>query len=281
MAIIITGGTGMLGRTLSRRLAAQQPVSLGSKDLDIGDAQSCDAVLARHRPQLVLHCAAMTAVDRCEGEREAAFRVNALGAANIAAACARHGARLVAFSTDYVFAGDLPRPYREDDAPGARTVYGASKLAGEQAVRELCPDHLIVRVAWLYGPGGPSFIHTMLRLGTQDGPPLKFVDDQIGNPTSTDAVADALMPLLQADETGIMHMSCEGEVTWYRLALELFALRGFTRQVIPCTTAQFPRPAPRPANSRLEKGALLLQGRPSMMDWRAALHRFIKDYPHG
>jgi dTDP-4-dehydrorhamnose reductase len=281
MGILVTGGTGMLGRTVCRRLGSQEAISLGSRDLDITDAAACDAVLARHRPRVVLHCAAMTAVDRCESERERAFAVNAHGSANLAQACVRHQARLVAISTDYVFAGTLDRPYREDDEAGPRTVYGASKWAGEQAIRAQCPDHLIARVAWLYGPGGPSFLHTMLRLGAQQGPALTIVDDQIGNPTTTDAVADALLPLLDSPIRGTVHMSCEGEASWFAFAQAIFSRRGITRPVHPCTTTAFPRPAPRPANSRLEKRALRDHGQPPMMGWQDALDRFLKEHPDG
>ncbi len=281
MAIIITGGAGMLGRTLSRRLAGRSPLALGARDLDVGDAQACDQALARHRPRVVVHCAAMTAVDRCESEQDAAFRVNAVGSANIAAACARHGARLVAISTDYVFPGTLPRPYHEWDETGPRSIYGQSKLAGEQAIRSHCPDHLIVRIAWLYGQGGPSFLHTMLELGAASGPPLTVVEDQIGNPTSADAVADALLPLLESALVGTVHLSCEGEVSWFGFAQAIFAQAGLTRGVVPCSSAAYPRPAPRPANSRLEKRFLRLHRRPPMADWQTALARFLKEFPHG
>jgi len=281
MGIIITGGSGMLGRTLARRLASRSPLALSSRELDVGDAQACDDLIARARPAVVVHCAAMTAVDRCESERDAAFRVNAMGAANIAAACARHHARLVAISTDYVFPGTLERPYHEWDDTGARSVYGQSKLAGEQAIRAHCPDHLIARVAWLYGAGGPSFLHTMLTLGAASGPPLTVVDDQIGNPTSTDAVADALLPLLESAAVGTVHLTCEGEVSWYGFAQAIFALRGLPRTVNPCSSAAYPRPAPRPANSRLEKRVLRLLARPPMAHWQAALARFLEEFPHG
>ncbi len=281
MGIVITGGSGMLGRTLARRLAGQDALALSSRDLDVGDATACDRLIAQRRPRVVVHCAAMTAVDRCESERDAAYRVNALGSANIAAACARHGARLIAISTDYVFAGTLARPYHEWDETGARTVYGASKLSGEEAIRAHCPDHLIARVAWLYGAGGPSFLHTMLKLGAADGPALTVVDDQVGNPTSTDAVADALLPLLGASLVGTIHLTCEGEVSWYGFAQAIFARTGLARALTPCTSAQYPRPAPRPENSRLEKRVLRLHQLPPMADWQQALTRFLKEHPHG
>ncbi len=279
--LLITGAAGMLGRTLLRRFAALGAEGTDRRALDLVDAAAVDAAIAARRPRTVINCAAMTAVDRCESERDAAFAANATATANLARACRRQGARLIHISTDYVFAGDLDRPYHEADAPAPRTVYGQSKLAGEQAVRELCPGHLIARVAWLYGPGGPSFIHTMLKLGSQAGPELTVVDDQIGNPTSTDAVAAALAALIDSPITGVAHLTCAGETSWYGLSHEIFALRGLRRGVRPCTTAQFPRPAPRPANSRLEGRVLRQHGLPPLPDWRETLRRFFEDFPDG
>jgi dTDP-4-dehydrorhamnose reductase len=230
---------------------------------------------------VVIHAAAMTAVDRCESERELAHRVNALGSAQVAKACQHAGARLIAISTDYVFPGDLDRPYHEDDQPGPRTVYGQSKLAGEEAVRIHCANHLILRIAWLYGAGGPSFVHAMLKLGAIAGPPVKVVDDQLGNPTSTDAVAEAIQSLMSTSATGIVHATCEGEATWFALAKAIWEIKGFTREIIACTTADFPRPAPRPANSRLDKRALRRLGLPPMRHWREALDLFLKENPDG
>jgi dTDP-4-dehydrorhamnose reductase len=277
--LLVTGAAGMLGRTLLRRW----PGALGSdrRTLDLRDTRAVDVAIATLRPRAVVHCAALTAVDRCESEVEAAFAANALASANLAGACARHGARLIAISTDYVFDGTLARPYHEYDQPAPRTVYGASKLAGEEAVRRHCPDHLIARVAWLYGPGGPSFIHTMLRLAAAPAARLAVVDDQRGNPTSTAAVADALLPLVDHPLVGTVHLSCEGETTWHGLARELFARRDLTPTLTPCTTVDFPRPAPRPANSRLDKLVLRQAGLPAMPDWRDALARFLADHPEG
>jgi len=283
MRVLITGAKGMLGRTLSRRWSGLHDlIATDRENLDITDARACTAAVAGLRLDCVVHCAAYTAVDRCEAEVEAAFRLNAVGSANIAIACQRAGVRLIAISTDYVFGGDLQRPYHEWDATGPRTVYGRSKLAGEEAVRTHCPDHVIARIAWLYGPGGPSFVHTMLKLGRQGGAPLRVVDDQIGNPTSTDAVAGTLVPLLGRDgPVGTMHATCGGEATWHGFTQAIFARTGLTRGVEPCTTAAYPRPAPRPANSRLDTMALRLHGLPATPPWQEALDRFLHDFPEG
>lgn len=277
---LITGGSGMLARDFAGRFGDYARV-LSRADLDISDPKAVEAAIAGLRPKVVVNCAAMTAVDRCESQADDAFRANGIGPAVLATACNRHGARLVHISTDYVFPGDLPRPYHEWDDTGPRTVYGTSKLAGEQAVRAHCPDHLILRTAWLYGPGGPSFVHTMLRLGAQAGPPLTVVDDQAGNPTSTTAVVEATMRLLDHGVTGTVHLSCEGETSWHGFALAIILRAGLTRAVVPCTTAQFPRPAPRPANSRLDKRVLRLHALPPMPAWQDSLDRFLTEHPHG
>lgn len=278
MKLLITGGRGMLGRTLQRELAEHQLVIADLPECDITDAAGFERFLAAERPDAVIHCAAMTAVDRCETEPELAYRLNAVGTANVAAACFRHRVRLVAISTDYVFGGELDRPYHEfDTAGGAHTVYGASKFAGEELIRRHCPNHVICRISWLYGAGGPSFVHAMLKLADGTRPVLKVVDDQRGNPTSTTAVARQLRNLLARPElVGTFHLTCEGEASWFEFAREIFRLAGVKQELAPCTTAEFPRPAPRPLNSRLEKRMLRLCGLSPMPDWRDALAEFMK-----
>ena len=278
MKILLTGGKGMLGRTLVRELGGDfEVIATDLPEADITDENAIDAVIAQYAPEAVIHCAAMTAVDKCETERDLAFRLNARGSANVAAACRRQGVRLIAISTDYVFEGDSDRPYHEFDRPtGGRTVYGQSKLAGEEAVRTLCPDHVICRISWLYGAGGPSFVHTMMNLADGTRPVLKVVADQRGNPTNTTAVARALRGILgRPNLCGTFHLTCEGEATWAEFAEEIFRLAGRQQKVQPCTTDEFPRPAPRPKNSRLEKMALRLAGLPPMPDWKEALAEFM------
>lgn len=282
MRVLITGAKGMLGRHMAETCAAHDLRLTDLDDFDLADAAAADAAIADFKPETVIHCAAMTAVDKAETEEDAAYRANAVGSAVLARACNRYGARLIAISTDYVFSGDLERPYHEWDAVGPRTVYGQTKLAGEDAIRELCPDHLICRIAWLYGAGGPSFVHSMLRLGAEaDGAPLKVVDDQIGNPTSAMAVAERMAMLLDIPVAGTMHLTNSGEATWYGFTREIFAQWGLRREIVPCTTAEFPRPAPRPANSRLEKRMLRLLGLPGMPDWRDSLRDFRQRFPNG
>lgn len=279
MKLLITGGKGMLGRTLQNEFRDCELVIADLPETDITDAAGFDAFLAQTRPDVVIHCAAMTAVDKCESEIELAYKLNAFGTENVATACHRHGIRLIAISTDYVFDGSSDRPYNEfDRATGGNTVYGKSKFAGEEAVRKHCPDHVICRISWLYGHGGPSFVHAMMSLADGTRPVLKVVADQHGNPTSTAAVARQLRNILAKPElVGTFHLTCEGEATWFEFAQEIFRLAGKTQAVSPCTTDEFPRPAPRPKNSRLDKMMLRLTGLPPMPDWHDALAEFMKN----
>lgn len=276
MKILITGGKGMLGQTLQRVLSEHALAIADLPEVDITNETSIAEAVRAFQPTHVVHCAAMTQVDLCETEQERAFRINARGSEYVAKAAQACSAHLIAISTDYVFDGTLTRPYRETDRPNPKTVYGASKFAGEQAIQQHAQAYTIVRTAWLYGEKGPSFVHTMIKLGEQaDQAPLRVVDDQIGNPTSTDALAAVIVRLLKNPIRGIVHGTCEGEATWYEFAQEVFRLKNFQRQLLPCTTAEYPRPAPRPANSRLEKSALRTAGFPAMPDWRQALATFL------
>ena len=277
MKVLLTGGKGMLGRTICRELTDFEVIPTDLPEADITDEDAIDAVVRDNAPDAVIHCAAMTAVDKCEEAVDLAYRLNARGTANVAAACNRNGVRLVAISTDYVFDGDASRPYNEFDRPtGGKTVYGKSKFAGEELARALCPNHVVCRISWLYGFGGPSFVHTMLKLADGTRPVLKVVADQRGNPTSALAVARGLRGILRRPNLcGTFHLTCEGEASWAEFAAEIFRLRGISQKIEPCTTDEFPRPAPRPKNSRLEKMMLRLSGLPPMPDWKDALAEFV------
>ena len=279
MKILITGGKGMLGRTLQKELAEHELIVADLPDWDITDDAAFTAKAVAAKPDLIVHCAAMTKVDDCEAKRDLAFKLNEEGSRNVALAAKACGARLMAISTDYVFSGEPPKEpwaWSETDIPRPRTVYGASKFAGEQMIQMILPEAVIIRIAWLYGSGGPSFVHTMAKLGAQDGAPLKVVNDQRGNPTSTQAVADVIRFLMtKPDVSGVVHGTCEDQCTWYDLTVELFRLLGFKREVVPCTTEEFPRPAPRPRNSALKKSVLNLLGYRTP-NWKAALADFVK-----
>ena len=269
----------MLGRTLCRNWKEDEMICADLPEADITDREKFTALVAEFRPEAVIHCAAMTAVDRCESEKELAYKLNEYGSANVAWACAENDVRLIAISTDYVFNGSLDRPYNEyDPADGGKTVYGQSKFAGEEEIRRILPGkHVICRISWLYGPGGPSFVHTMLDLADGSRPELKVVNDQIGNPTSTLAVAEKLREIVERkDINGTIHLTCEGEASWAEFAAEIFRLAGREQKVVPCRTEEFPRPAPRPANSRLAKMRLKELGFSPMPHWKSALAEFMK-----
>ena len=281
MKILITGGAGMLGRTLCRRLADHSIVVADLPEWDITEGDAFCLKASEIQPDVIIHCAAMTKVDDCETNRDLAFRLNEEGSRNVAVAAAACGARLIAISTDYVFSGEPPREpwaWGEGDFTSPRTVYGESKLAGERLISMVCPSAVILRTAWLYGAGGPSFVHTMVPLGTKEGEPIKVVNDQRGNPTSTDVVAEAIAFLLEKPEvSGIVHATCEEACSWYDFACEIKKLMGerFKREIVPCTTEEFPRPAKRPKNSALRKSALNVLGYRTST-WKDALSVFIR-----
>jgi dTDP-4-dehydrorhamnose reductase len=274
---LVTGAGGMLGTDLVAALTSRgEPVTaLDRAGLDVTDAAAVTGAIARSRPDVVVNCAAWTAVDDAEAAQDRALAVNAGGAANLAGACAAHGARLVQVSTDYVFAGDAGRPYAEDAVPAPRTAYGRTKLAGERAVLARLPGSgYVVRTAWLYGAHGPSFVRTMIRLEGQR-PTVDVVDDQHGQPTWTVDVARQVIALARsAAPAGIYHATSSGQTTWFGLAREIFGLLGADpSRVRPIPSSALPRPAPRPAYSVLGHGAWAQAGIPPIGDWRTALHR--------
>ncbi len=277
MKILITGARGMLGRELAAYLpqCGHELILAGRAELDITDAGQCRKVITDTSPQLLINCAAMTAVDACETEIEKAYLLNEAAPANLARACHDSGCTMIQISTDYVFDGKKDSPYTETDATAPQTVYGASKLAGEKAVAANCDDYIIARVAWLYGSSGPSFLHTMLKLSKAGHPQLKVVNDQTGNPTSCNAVAAGLEKLIRNNCRGLFHLTCEGEATWYDFTREIFKLAGVSQKVVPCSSEEYPRPARRPKNSRLENSGLKAAGLPAQPDWREALNDFF------
>jgi dTDP-4-dehydrorhamnose reductase len=296
MRILVTGADGQLGRDLldslagrvpsgGRRcslLAPEGPLSgLGHDVLatDIGTMRvdDRDAVLSvfhEFRPELVLHGGALTAVDACETEVEAAYAVNALGTRNVAEAAAAVHAHLLYVSTDYVFDGTSPRPYREWDLPNPMSVYGASKLAGE---RECPPGSTIVRTSWVCGAHGANMVKTALRLAEGQGI-LRFVDDQQGSPTFTADLAPAIVTLGTDRRPGIFHVTNSGATTWWGFVRGVLAAAGSDPdRVHPIATADLDPPllAPRPANSVLDNMALRLSGLPLLPDWQDGLVRLV------
>lgn len=274
---LVTGSGGMLGTDLVAALTARgEPVTgMDRASLDVTDAAAVTDAIARCRPDVVVNCAAWTAVDDAEAAEEQALAVNAGGAANLAAACAGAGVRMVQISTDYVFPGDAGRPYAEDDVPAPRTAYGRTKLAGERAVLGRLPGSgYVVRTAWLYGAHGPSFVSTMIRLESQR-PAVDVVDDQRGQPTWTVDVAQQIIALARsAAAPGIYHATSSGQATWFGLAREIFGLLGADpSRVRPISSSALSRPAPRPAYSVLGHGAWAGVGIPPIGEWRTSLRR--------
>jgi dTDP-4-dehydrorhamnose reductase len=280
--LLITGAAGQLGQALVQEGARQgwEIVATDVPELDITDPQAVWGELSRQAPELVINAAAATRVDDLESDPDGALRVNGLGPRNLAVACRRLGIKLVHLSTDYVFDGAKPEPYVEWDAPNPLSVYGRSKLLGEEWVRQQCPDHFIVRTAWLYGLPGPNFVTAILARARNLAPAgeLKVVQDQRGTPTSTLALAPQLLALAATEAFGTYHATCQGETTWYEFACLILSAAGITVRVTPCTTAEFPRPAPRPANSVLANRLLQVAGLDRMPTWQAAYQQFWEAY---
>ncbi len=274
MRWLVTGAGGMLGRDLLDLLADDPQISvtaLGHSDLDITDALAVDRAVPGH--DVVVNCAAWTAVDDAETREAEAFAVNAIGPANLARAVAVNGGRLVQVSTDYVFAGDADRPYDEGATIAPRSAYGRTKAAGEWAVRaELPQQHWILRTAWLYGEAGPNFVRTMARL-ERSHETVSVVDDQRGQPTWSRDLARRVIEVVQSGAPfGTYHATSSGSATWYDLARTVFAAVGADAdRVRPTSSAEFVRPAPRPAWSVLGHDRWAQAGLTPLRDWRDAV----------
>jgi dTDP-4-dehydrorhamnose reductase len=262
VTIHVVGAGGMLGRDLVRA-AGEGAIALTHADLDVTDRA---AVLDALHGATVVNCAAYTDVDGAEGESAKAHAINADGARNVAEAARR----VLYVSTDYVFDGSKAEPYVESDPTGPLQEYGHSKLAGERATAEANDNHLVVRSSWLFGPGGRNFVDTMLTLG-RDRDELVVVDDQVGSPTFTGHLAEALVGLAAADERGVLHVTGGGSCSWYAFARAIFDRSGVDAELRPCSTDEFPRPARRPANSVLasERGA------PALPAWQDGLDAYL------
>jgi dTDP-4-dehydrorhamnose reductase len=277
MKALITGANGQLGRALERLAAFSEVTKTDLAELDIAGRGAAERFIRETRPEVIFNCAAMTDVDACETDRDAAFRINALGPRNLAMAADAVDAVLIHVSTDYVFPGDGDTPLCEWDTPDPKTVYGKSKLLGERYVSMFCKRHFIVRTSWLYGPDGNNFVKTILRAAREKGS-LKVVDDQRGCPTYTADLARHLLKLAGTEEYGVYHCAGNGECTWYDLAKKIMGLSGIPCEVGPCTTAEYPRPAPRPAYSVLENRMLRCTVGDDMRYWEDALADFMNKY---
>ncbi|NLE81177.1 MAG: dTDP-4-dehydrorhamnose reductase [Rhodococcus sp.] len=271
--ILVTGANGQLGSLVVNRASARglDVRGVGSGDLDITDAQ---AVNEQVKPgSVVINCAAYTAVDAAETDEERARAVNATGPENLARACVAAGADLIHISTDYVFSGEADTPYETDAPTGPRTVYGSTKLAGERAVHRLMPTARIVRTAWVYTGTGTDFVATMRRLESERDT-VNVVTDQVGSPTFAGDLADGLLQLVESGTGGetVLHATNGGAASWFDLARAVFEEMGADPdRVVGCTSAEFVRPAPRPAYSVLSGRAWAAAGLRPLPHWRDAL----------
>jgi dTDP-4-dehydrorhamnose reductase len=295
VTILLLGANGQLGQELRRALAPLGTIVATTRSGALPDGSACEvadfdqpaslaALLDRVRPTVVVNAAAYTAVDRAEDDREAAFRANAEAPGVLAHWCAQAGVPLVHYSTDYVFDGQGTRPYREDDATAPLGVYGASKLAGEQAIRAAGGRHLIFRTAWVYASHSANFLRTMLRVGAERDV-LRVVADQIGTPTPAALIADVTAQALQHDGalSGTWHLTAKGETSWHGFAEAIFA-DAVATGVLPrapiveaISTAEYPTPAKRPAYSHLDVAKLEQDFYVSLPSWQEGLKRVIAD----
>lgn len=294
MNILITGAHGQLGKELMEILSLghseigavpdcyqnAKVTGVDVEQLDITDLQAVRGFFAERRFDVVFNCAAYTNVNGCESDADNAMAVNALGARNLAIAATEVGAKLAHVSTDYVFAGNADRPYTECDLPAPQSVYGRTKLAGEQFVQQFCPRSFIIRTAWLYGRHGGNFVKTMLKLA-QEKPYIRVVNDQYGAPTNANDLAHHMLKIVTGESYGIYHCTGNGACTWYVFAKEIVRLAGLPCEVRPCTTEEYPTPAKRPAYSVLEHQMLRLACGDEMRDWRAALESYMRQTPFG
>ena len=264
--ILVTGANGMLGQDLCPILedSGYEVIETDIDKLDITNAVQVEQVLKENNPDIVIHCAAYTNVDKAEEDLKTAELINVTGTENIAEICGKSGITLVYISTDYVFDGTKSEPYTPDDRPNPINNYGMTKYEGEEAVRSLCDKYYIARTSWLYGHYGKNFVETMLNLA--DKPEIKVVDDQTGCPTWTVELANGIIKLL-SKPYGTYHVCGSGSTTWYGFAKEIFNQAGLDVNLKPCTTEDFPRPAKRPEYSVMDNGGIC-------RNWKAAL----KDY---
>ena len=276
MKILVFGAKGQLGVDLVRRLSGRyEVIGLDSSEANVADIDCITRVVAEVKPDLIINSAAYTNVDGCEKEVDTAYKVNALGVRNIAAVAVENCARVLHLSTDFVFDGENNKPYIEFDRTNPLSVYGKSKLAGEDLLRAHCPKHYILRTAWLYGKNGNNFVKTMLKLA-EDRKLLSVVDDQIGSPTYTEDLVSFIEFLIKTDAYGTYHATCEGQGSWNDFAKKIFELSGKRDiEVASITTEELNRPAKRPKYSVLKNYMAELQFDYHFRHWEDALKAYF------
>ena len=292
MRILITGSNGQLGNELqkivstgkaeigavSEEIKNAEVFAMDVDILDITNLEQVKKVLNEVKPDVVINCAAATNVDGCEANQDLAFNINSLGPRNLAMVCEEIGAKIVQVSTDYVFSGVGEAPLKECDLVAPVSVYGKTKLLGEEFVRDFSTKYYIVRTAWLYGYVGHNFVYTMMKLG-KDRDTLNVVNDQLGNPTHANDLAYHILKLIQTEEYGVYHCTGKGECSWYNFASEIMKLSGRNCTVNPCTSEEYksmyPNSADRPAYSSLDNMMLRCTIGDEMRDWKDALKTFM------
>lgn len=269
MKILVTGANGMLGQDLCPILEDEgyEVVETDINNLDITDFKMVEEVLSKENPDIVVHCAAYTNVDKAEEDIETARLINSKGTENLAKVCGKNNITIVYISTDYVFDGNGKEPYKSTDKTSPLNNYGLTKWEGEEAVRKYCSKHFITRTSWLYGIHGKNFVETMLSLA--DKPELKVVDDQVGCPTWTVELSNGIVKLLKEADYGTYHVCGSGQTSWYGFAKEIFELGGKKVNLLPCTTDEFPRPARRPAYSVMDNNKIC-------RNWKTALKNYME-----
>lgn len=273
---LVTGCNGQLGRAINEEYAGDDTVEFINTDvaeLDITNVDHVLSMMRKVRPDVIINCAAHTNVNLCESQQDLAYRINAIGPRNLSIAATEIGAKMVHVSTDYVFPGIGTKPYTEFDATGPQSMYGATKLAGENFVQQFSDKYFIIRTAWLYGDGN-NFVKTMLRL-SESNDTVKVVRDQFGTPTSAAELARMIKYLIPTDNYGIFHGTCEGMCSWADFAKEIFRLAGKATHVEAITTDEYPTPAKRPAFSVLENYMLKLTTEYNFADWKDAIAEYM------
>jgi dTDP-4-dehydrorhamnose reductase len=273
--VLVTGAGGQVGRELIDALASHDLTAVDHATLDVTDRDAVAAAIDAVEPDVVVHAAAWTAVDACEGDPDRAYRINVEGTLHVVQAARAVGARVVYFSTDYVFDGTKPTPYVETDTPNPKSVYGTTKLGGELALDE---EDTLVRISWVCGRHGSNMVKTILRLAAEHDT-LRFVDDQRGHPTFADDAARMVARLVDDGRSGTYHVTNQGAVSWYEFAASVLEAAGLDpARVQPIATADLapPRPAPRPANSVLDNAALRATGIPLLPDYHEPLARLVR-----
>ncbi len=278
MRVLVTGYAGQLGWDTVRLLEARGIECRGvdMQDFDLTDGEAVREYVRRYRPTAVVHCAAYTNVDKAESQPEICAAVNGMGTVNVVRAALSVGAKLVFISTDYVFPGTGDQPWQIDDPYGPQNVYGMSKVQGEDAVRSLMTDYFILRTSWVFGKNGHNFVRTMLRLGAEKKE-IRVVCDQIGSPTYTKDLARVICDMLPTGKYGIYHVRNEGWLSWCDFAKMIMDKAGLPCRVIPVPSSEYPTPAKRPLNSRLDGSALARAGFDPMPTVENALERYLEE----